>query len=56
MRVLELRRYPVKAMGGESLQSVRLDARGLEGDRWFAVETFHGTLITIFPRVRCRDA
>jgi uncharacterized protein YcbX len=42
MRVLELRRYPVKAMGGESLQSVRLDARGLEGDRWFAVEDGDG--------------
>jgi uncharacterized protein YcbX len=37
MRVLDLRRYPVKAMGGESLASVLLDARGLQGDRWFAV-------------------
>jgi uncharacterized protein YcbX len=42
MRVLELRRYPVKAMGGESLASVCLNARGLEGDRWFAVEDADG--------------
>ncbi|OUZ12182.1 hypothetical protein BHE97_03055 [Aeromicrobium sp. PE09-221] len=32
-----LRRYPVKAMGGESLRKVDLDDRGLVGDRWFAV-------------------
>ncbi len=37
MRLDELRRYPVKAMAGESLDSVALDARGLDGDRWFAV-------------------
>ncbi|HET8587016.1 MAG TPA: MOSC domain-containing protein [Candidatus Limnocylindria bacterium] len=42
MRVLELRRYPVKAMGGESLASVLLDARGLVADRWFAVEDDDG--------------
>ena len=42
MRLLELRRYPVKAMGGESLASVWLDARGLDGDRWFAVEDADG--------------
>lgn len=37
-----LRRYPVKAMGGEDLQSVELDARGLIGDRWYAVEDEDG--------------
>ncbi len=42
MRVLELRRYPVKAMGGESLASVSVNSRGLEGDRWFAVEDADG--------------
>lgn len=28
-----LRRYPVKSLGGESLESVYIDAAGLEGDR-----------------------
>lgn len=42
MRVVALRRYPVKSMGGEALESVRLDMRGLEGDRWFAVEDADG--------------
>lgn len=36
--VAALRRYPVKAMGGEPLDTVTLDARGLPGDRWYAVE------------------
>ncbi len=35
--VAALRRYPVKSMGGESLDSVALDSRGLVGDRWYAV-------------------
>ena len=34
---MEIRRYPVKAMGGESLQVAQVDARGLAWDRWFAV-------------------
>lgn len=38
MEVVSLRRYPVKSMGGEALQAVSLDARGIEGDRWWAVE------------------
>ena len=42
MRVDSLRRYPVKSMGGEALEAVRLDARGLEGDRWYAVEDADG--------------
>ncbi|MFV0633053.1 MOSC domain-containing protein [Demequina sp.] len=36
-RVTSIRRYPVKSMGGESLESVQVEARGLEGDRAFAV-------------------
>lgn len=40
--VLGLRRYPVKAMGGEELSSVQVDARGLVGDRWYAVEDADG--------------
>ena len=35
--VVSLRRYPVKSMGGEALQSVMFDDRGLAGDRGFAV-------------------
>lgn len=42
MRVVSLRRYPVKSMGGESLDSVVLDDRGVSGDRWFAVEDAEG--------------
>lgn len=44
--VVEIRRYPVKAMGGESLESVDLDARGLPADRWFAVTDGEGRLAT----------
>lgn len=44
--VREIRRYPVKAMGGESLESVELDARGLVGDRWYAVVDGDGKLAT----------
>ena len=40
--VLTIRRYPVKAMGGEDLASVDVDARGLVGDRWYAVEDEDG--------------
>jgi uncharacterized protein YcbX len=35
--VREIRRYPVKSMGGESLGSVAVDSRGLAGDRLYAV-------------------
>ena len=37
MHVVSIRRYPVKSMGGESLDSVALDPRGLVGDRGWAV-------------------
>jgi uncharacterized protein YcbX len=42
----EIRRFPVKAMGGESLESVELDARGLVGDRAYAVVDGDGKLAT----------
>jgi uncharacterized protein YcbX len=42
----EIRRYPVKAMGGESLGSVDVDARGLAGDRAYAVVDEDGKLAT----------
>lgn len=35
--VQRLRRYPVKSMGGEDLDAVEVGARGLAGDRWYAV-------------------
>lgn len=44
MKIAEIRRYPVKSMGGESLESVDVDARGLVGDRWFAVVDAVGKL------------
>jgi uncharacterized protein len=40
----EIRRYPVKSMGGESLGSVAVDARGLVGDRLYAVVDGMGRL------------
>jgi hypothetical protein len=36
-RVVSLRRYPVKSMGGESLAVAHLVTRGISGDRIFAV-------------------
>ncbi len=44
MRVVAIRRYPVKAMAGEGLGFVDLDARGMVGDRWFAVVDAEGKL------------
>ena len=40
--VVSLRRYPVKSMGGESLDVAELDTRGVVGDRWYAVEDHEG--------------
>ena len=56
--VVELRRYPVKAMAGESVDAVTLDARGFEGDRWFAVWDEDGRMATgkDSRRFRRRDA
>ncbi len=44
MRVAALHRYPVKAMGGEALGALALDARGAVGDRAFAVVDAEGLL------------
>lgn len=38
----QIRRYPVKSMGGEDLMSVAVDGRGLAGDRLFAVRDGDG--------------
>lgn len=56
--VASLRRYPVKAMGGEALAAVEVDARGLAGDRWFAVEDREGHFASgkDTRRFRRRDA
>jgi uncharacterized protein YcbX len=56
--VHEIRRYPVKSMAGESLASVEIDARGLAGDRWFAVVDDEGKLASgkHSARFRRRDA
>jgi uncharacterized protein len=45
-RLQEIRRYPVKAMGGESLEAVEIDPRGLAGDRVLAVVDRGGKLAT----------
>ncbi|MDF3931026.1 MOSC domain-containing protein [Pseudomonas citronellolis] len=43
----ELYRYPVKSTRYEALESVRLDALGLEGDRrWMVVEASNGRFLT----------
>ncbi|MCW3009829.1 MAG: hypothetical protein JWO90_233, partial [Solirubrobacterales bacterium] len=36
MRIAELWRHPVKSMGGERLDAVDLDARGVHADRLWA--------------------
>ncbi len=56
--VHEIRRYPVKSMAGESLDSVQVDPRGLTGDRWYAVVDGDGKLSSgkHSNRFRRRDA
>jgi len=56
--VSSIRRYPVKAMGGEGLTAVDVDARGLVGDREFAVVEADGRLASgkDSGRFRRRDA
>lgn len=44
MSISSIRRYPVKSMGGESLDTVEVDTRGLVGDRWYAVTDQDGKL------------
>lgn len=43
-RVTAVRRYPVKSLGGESLESVHVDTRGLVADRAWAVRDPDGKL------------
>jgi uncharacterized protein YcbX len=54
----EIRRYPVKAMGGESLPSAEVETRGLVGDRRYAVVDRDGKLASgkHSTRFRRRDA
>lgn len=44
--VVVLRRYPVKAMGGEHVDTVDVEERGIAGDRWYAVTDDDGRLAT----------
>lgn len=37
LTVSQLWRFPVKSMGGERLDELTIDARGVRGDRWWAV-------------------
>lgn len=55
--VTAIRRYPVKSMGGESLERVAVDRRGLHGDRWYAVVDGEGRLASAKDsrRFRRRD-
>ncbi|MGH7183611.1 MAG: MOSC domain-containing protein [Nitrospiraceae bacterium] len=46
MRVEQIWRYPVKSMGGERLNRVRIDSLGIEGDRVVHVEDERGHVIT----------
>jgi uncharacterized protein YcbX len=57
-RIREIRRYPVKSMGGEALASGEVDGRGLVGDRWYAVVDGEGKLASgkHTNRFRRRDA
>jgi uncharacterized protein len=43
-RIAALWRYPVKSMGGEALQSLAVDERGVIGDRFFALKDSDGRL------------
>ncbi|HET6560799.1 MAG TPA: MOSC domain-containing protein [Marmoricola sp.] len=43
-RVVAVRRYPVKSLSGETLGEVRLDGRGLVGDRLWSVRDPDGKL------------
>jgi len=56
--VVAVRRYAVKSMGGEDLEEVVVDARGIVGDRWYAVVDGDGRLASgkTSRRFRRRDA
>ena len=44
MKIIELRRFPVKSMRGEVVESAEIGARGLAGDRLWAVRDPDGKL------------
>lgn len=44
MRVARLWRYPVKSLAGECLDALEFDARGVVGDRVFAVRAANGRI------------
>jgi uncharacterized protein YcbX len=47
MRIEEIRRYPVKSLGGESVESATVDERGIEGDRaWGVYDPATETVLT----------
>ena len=46
MQVINLWRYPVKTMAGESLQRAALGPLGIEGDRIVHVENARGQVVT----------
>ena len=46
MHVAEIWRYPVKSMAGEQMQTARLTATGIEGDRVLQVRNGRGRVIT----------
>ena len=46
MYLAEIWRYPVKSMGGERLERVRLGLSGIEGDRTIHVQNGRGRVVT----------
>lgn len=56
--VVSLRRYPVKGMAGEALETAEIDGRGLNWDRWYAVVDEQGRFASgkESRRFRRRDA
>ena len=54
-RVASLHRYPVKSMLGEDVSALELDARGVAGDRLWAVRTADGGLGSGKATRRFRD-
>jgi len=46
MRIVALHRYPVKSLGGQALDSVMIELRGLSGDRRWMMVTPEGRFLT----------
>src|SRR5690242_18794952 len=51
MRITEIWRHPVKSMGGERLEHVRVDARGIHADRLWAVRDLELGAVTTARRL-----